>query len=90
MIPAAERRPRTAGAGGRIRAFDGLRGIAVLVMIQTHSLVLLRPGLRAGPFWNRLQWVDYSSSTRARWPGEDASLASAVTRGTSRTSASAT
>ena len=45
-------------AGGRIRAFDWLRGIAVLVMMQTHSLVLLRPELRAGPFWNRLQWVD--------------------------------
>src|SRR3954467_4275079 len=43
---------------GRIRAFDWLRGIAVLVMIQTHSLGLLRPGLRAGVLWTRLQWVD--------------------------------
>src|SRR3954452_11781281 len=42
----------------RVRAFDWLRGIAVLVMIQTHALVLLEPGLRAGPFWTRLQWVD--------------------------------
>src|SRR5256885_1826443 len=45
-------------AGGRIRAFDWLRGIAVLVMIQTHSLVLWRPELRSGPLWTRLQWVD--------------------------------
>jgi uncharacterized membrane protein len=43
---------------GRIRAFDWLRGIAVLVMIQTHSLGLLRPELRSGPLWARLQWVD--------------------------------
>src|SRR3954467_1796139 len=42
----------------RVRAFDWLRGIAVLVMIQTHALVLLEPGLRAGPLWTRLQWVD--------------------------------
>ena len=33
----------------RIRAFDWLRGLAVLVMIQTHSLALLKPELRAGP-----------------------------------------
>src|SRR3954469_5703684 len=42
----------------RVRAFDWLRGIAVLVMIQTHALVLLEPPLPAGPFWARLQWVD--------------------------------
>jgi uncharacterized membrane protein len=48
----------TPGTGARIRAFDWLRGIAVLVMIQTHSLGLLRPELRAGPLWTRLQWVD--------------------------------
>jgi len=47
-----------AQGGGRIRAFDWLRGIAVLVMIQTHSLGLLRPELRSGPLWTRLQWVD--------------------------------
>ena len=42
----------------RIRAFDWLRGLAVLVMIQTHSLVLLKPELRAGDFFARLQWID--------------------------------
>ncbi len=42
----------------RIRAFDWLRGLAVLVMIQTHSLVLLRKELRAGDFFNVLQWID--------------------------------
>ena len=39
----------------RIRAFDWLRGIAVLVMIQTHAKVLLRPDLRKGDFF---QWLD--------------------------------
>jgi uncharacterized membrane protein len=42
----------------RIRAFDWLRGLAVLVMIQTHALVLLRPELRAGSFFTTLQWID--------------------------------
>ena len=42
----------------RIRAFDWLRGLAVLVMIQTHSLSLLKPELRAGDFFARLQWID--------------------------------
>jgi uncharacterized membrane protein len=42
----------------RVRAFDWLRGIAVVVMIQTHALVLLRPELRAGPLWTRVQWID--------------------------------
>ena len=42
----------------RIVSFDWLRGIAVVVMIQTHALGLLRPELRAGPLWNRLQWID--------------------------------
>ena len=42
----------------RIRAFDWLRGLAVLVMIQTHSLALLKPELRAGDFFARLQWID--------------------------------
>ena len=39
----------------RVRAFDWLRGLAVLVMIETHSLVLLRPELyatRAGEVLN--------------------------------------
>jgi uncharacterized membrane protein len=42
----------------RVRAFDWLRGIAVLVMIQTHSLVLLRPELRQGALFSVLQWID--------------------------------
>ena len=42
----------------RILAFDWLRGIAVLVMIQTHALSLLRPELRTGLLWTRLQWID--------------------------------
>jgi uncharacterized membrane protein len=46
------------GQSSRIAAFDWLRGIAVVVMIQTHALSLLRPELRAGPFWARLQWID--------------------------------
>ncbi len=42
----------------RVRAFDWLRGIAVLVMIQTHALALLQPSLRQGGFWQTLQWID--------------------------------
>ena len=42
----------------RVRAFDWLRGGAVLVMIETHALVLLRPELRAGSFFSALQWID--------------------------------
>ncbi len=42
----------------RIRAFDWLRGIAVFVMIQTHALSLLLPGLRSGPRFQTLQWID--------------------------------
>ncbi len=42
----------------RIRAFDWLRGIAVLVMIETHALVLLRPDLRAGRAFDWLQRID--------------------------------
>jgi uncharacterized membrane protein len=44
--------------GSRILAFDWLRGIAVVVMIQTHALTLLRPDLRTGALWQRLQWID--------------------------------
>jgi uncharacterized membrane protein len=50
--------PALTAASQRIRAFDWLRGLAVLVMIQTHSLVLLRPELRAGSFYAGLQWID--------------------------------
>ena len=42
----------------RVRTFDWLRGIAVLVMIQTHALALLKPELRAGPFYSAVQWID--------------------------------
>lgn len=47
-----------AASPARVRAFDWLRGLAVVVMIQTHALVLLRPGLRAGSFFTTLQWID--------------------------------
>src|SRR5438552_19197661 len=43
---------------GRIRAIDWLRGLAVLFMIQTHALALLRPELRAGALFSTLQWID--------------------------------
>ena len=42
----------------RIRAIDWLRGLAVLLMIQTHALALLRPELRSGALFDSLQWVD--------------------------------
>jgi uncharacterized membrane protein len=42
----------------RIKAFDWLKGIAVLVMVQTHALALLRPELRTGPFFGGLNFVD--------------------------------
>lgn len=45
-------------SGARIRAFDWLRGVAVLVMIETHALVLLRPELRAGRAFDWLQRID--------------------------------
>lgn len=43
---------------GRIRAFDWLRGLAVLVMIQTHSLQLLAPALAQGAFYGWVQRLD--------------------------------
>jgi uncharacterized membrane protein len=42
----------------RIYAFDWLRGVAVLVMLQTHSLVLLLPELTKTPFFTRLVSID--------------------------------
>jgi len=33
----------------RARAIDWLRGLAALVMVQTHALVLVQPALREGP-----------------------------------------
>jgi uncharacterized membrane protein len=42
----------------RVRAIDWLRGLAVLLMIQTHALGLLRPELRGGAGFDALQWLD--------------------------------
>jgi uncharacterized membrane protein len=44
------------GNTDRIQAFDWLRGIAVLVMAQTHAVQLLRAELRAAPGFH---WVDF-------------------------------
>jgi uncharacterized membrane protein len=43
---------------GRIKAFDWLRGLAVLVMVETHSLVFLRPELHSTRAMARLNWVN--------------------------------
>ncbi len=43
---------------GRVHAFDWLRGVAVVVMVQTHSLVLLRPELHSQPLFTRLVRLD--------------------------------
>lgn len=45
-------------AVGRIHAFDWLRGVAVVVMIQTHSLVLLQPGLEKDRLYAWLVRID--------------------------------
>jgi uncharacterized membrane protein len=42
----------------RIRAFDWLRGLAVLVMIECHALVFLHPELRGGPWGPRLDFAN--------------------------------
>jgi uncharacterized membrane protein len=42
----------------RIRAFDWLRGLAVLFMIQCHALTLLKPALRESFWEKRLIWAD--------------------------------
>lgn len=42
----------------RIRAFDWLRGLAVLVMIQTHALVLLQPERLKDSFFPTLNFID--------------------------------
>ncbi|WNZ65547.1 heparan-alpha-glucosaminide N-acetyltransferase domain-containing protein [Myxococcus sp. MxC21-1] len=42
----------------RIRAIDWLRGIAVLFMVQTHTLALLTPELRQSEWVARLLRVD--------------------------------
>ncbi|MFO0597220.1 MAG: heparan-alpha-glucosaminide N-acetyltransferase domain-containing protein [Myxococcaceae bacterium] len=43
---------------GRIYAFDWLRGVAVLVMIQTHCVPLLLPALQTGEGYWRLVGID--------------------------------
>ncbi|MCU0696712.1 MAG: DUF1624 domain-containing protein [Myxococcaceae bacterium] len=45
-------------ASGRIHAFDWLRGVAVVVMIQTHSLVLLKPELSRDALFSWLVRID--------------------------------
>ncbi|HEY3449357.1 MAG TPA: heparan-alpha-glucosaminide N-acetyltransferase domain-containing protein [Myxococcales bacterium] len=45
-------------AAGRIRAFDWLKGLAVVVMVQTHTIALLRPDLLGSPLQLRLMWID--------------------------------
>jgi len=45
-------------AGGRIKDFDWLRGLAVLVMVETHSLVFVRPELHQTRAMARLNWVN--------------------------------
>ena len=42
----------------RIQAFDWLRGLAVLFMIQCHAMVLLRPELLTGRLFHWLNVVD--------------------------------
>src|SRR5579871_3674398 len=42
----------------RIKAFDWLRGLAVLFMIQCHALSLLTPERRAGELARALIWLD--------------------------------
>jgi uncharacterized membrane protein len=48
----------TGAAPGRIHAFDWLRGVAVVVMIQTHSLVLLQPALEKEKLFSWLVRID--------------------------------
>jgi uncharacterized membrane protein len=44
--------------GARIQAFDWLRGLAVLFMIQCHAMVLLLPSLKEEPLFRTLVRVD--------------------------------
>ncbi|MGO9064647.1 MAG: heparan-alpha-glucosaminide N-acetyltransferase domain-containing protein [Myxococcaceae bacterium] len=52
------RRAGMAATSGRIRAFDWLRGLAVLVMVETHALVFLRLELHLTRAMARLNWVN--------------------------------
>ncbi len=42
----------------RVKAFDWLRGLAVLVMLQTHSMMMLLPSLRTGAWFQFVNRVD--------------------------------
>lgn len=42
----------------RVHAFDWLRGVAVVVMLQTHSVPLLKPELRSGPLFQKVTMID--------------------------------
>lgn len=53
--PGARSRPETRA---RVRAFDWLRGLAVLVMVETHAMVLLRPELLASRAAGVLNFVN--------------------------------
>lgn len=50
--------PGLSALPGRIHAFDWLRGVAVVVMIQTHSLVLLQKGLEKDALYSWLVRID--------------------------------
>ena len=50
--------PSQPAAAARVRAFDWLRGLAVLVMVETHSMVLLRKELLATPAAGVLDYVN--------------------------------
>jgi uncharacterized membrane protein len=49
---------RHAATTGRILAIDWLRGLAVLIMIECHSLILLQPGRVGSAFYNWLQGIN--------------------------------
>src|SRR5262244_2660700 len=42
----------------RVKAFDWLRGLAVLVMIECHAMVLLRKDLLATPAAKAMDWLN--------------------------------
>jgi uncharacterized membrane protein len=46
------------GFGCRVRSIDWLRGTSVLLMIQAHALVLLRPELHRGALFRAVDWLD--------------------------------
>jgi uncharacterized membrane protein len=45
-------------SSARVFAFDWLRGLAVLVMLQTHAVPLLLPELRSGELFRRVVAID--------------------------------